>query len=278
MNSDRMNNAISSRCYLIATPRSGAALLKSMLAANPSCKVVDESNFYVNLLCHRSRYRKLARMASFLHDADYAKFMETHIGSQWQDKYGKAPLIAQRIKNYLNVMDMRCNEEAKTCWVEHSAKHFSKIQTIQRYHPDARYLYLVRDKAQCILSIWKAVHSFYTYAEWQPYIGWPMELFSKMLDDYSRTIEKTANMSNSHVVSYEELIDNPEPVLQKISTFLGVEYSNSMITDHVTAAKTRGYSQMPWNTRILDPVRMVEHEVSDILVPKIYQTQFQSLL
>lgn len=249
-----------------------------MLHSNPCCRVVDESNFYVNLLIHRTRYRKLARMASFLHDADYSRFMENQVGPQWQEKYGKAPLITQRLKNYLSVMDIRCNEEGKTCWIEHSAKHFSKIQTIQRYHPDARYIYLVRDKGQCILSIWKAVHSFYNYAEWQPYISWPMELFSKILDEYNHTIEATANMSNSLVVSYEELIENPEPVLQKICAFLGVEYSTSMLDNHVATAKNKGYSQMPWNNRILDPVRMMEHKVSDPLVPKIYQSQFQSLL
>lgn len=103
---------------------------------------------------------------------------------------------------------------------EKSPIHLLHVPTLARWYPKARFLLIVRDGRDCVLSLLKAPwahdsairHS----AEWRRRMSWARRLL-------------VINARRLHVVRYENLILNPEQELRCAMDRLGLAFESGQL-------------------------------------------------
>ena len=216
--------------FILCTERTGSSLLCLMLNLHPEIISPSEEPFALYLY---PKYNKIIAWT----DEDIASYVEDFflLAEKNMDLYftqratfhaelleNKAILTYERIVkiSYLNFYDSdQKNKSSLHVIVDKQIKYVYHLTAIQQLFPSAKFLLLVRDVRDNIVS--KSIRKL----NWNKH---PFFLASIWKGAYSRMLAIPEN--NRLIIKFEDLIQSPESELKKTCSFLSLEFSSSMLT------------------------------------------------
>lgn len=253
-----MNDVIERPVFLVGAERSGTTLLRLMLDAHPDIVWQSEFEFAVDCIGDNGQwpileeyYLWLKKNRVFLdtkfsidNSLDYPALVKSFLMQKLGERPGK-------------IVGATCH------------RHYEKLRLIW---PDARFIHIVRDPrdvAKSNIGMGWAGNVWYGVDRW-------LEA-EKSWNKLSRELNDSMKME----ICYEDLICSPEPVLRNLSQFLGVGYSDEMMS----YSNTSTYSQpdeslvFQWKQKQSPrQIQLVELKVGNALVDKGYEmSQFPAI-
>ncbi len=213
--------------FIIGRPRSGTTMLRFMLDAHPNIRIPLESAFIKNLFPKYGKikiwdektvltfFEELLRQPQYnlwTIDNDFLKqeLLKVPENSTFQD-------ICKII--YLNTISFFEKNEIKIL-ADKNPPYTLSIPLLLKIFPDARFIYIVRDYRDNVLSMKNVDFE----KPWLPSLAYRWRYYNKIfLKSYNK------DKSRFHIVKYEDLVKEPEKYLTKLCEFLNVNFIEDMI-------------------------------------------------
>ena len=214
--------------FIVGMGRSGTTLLTNMLNLNPSVIACPENEFILftqNTLKDKN-FENEDTVNSFVNLFNY-KFSK--IISFWKPKPElKHAIINLKNKSYANVCKQvylnypfaKNSSEKITCIIDKNPIYSLYMDDLCKLFPDSKYIVLTRDYRDNVLSRKKfsdKKSSIYTLA-----VSWNF-----FYDSIFKSIHK--NKLDHTILRYEDLVDHPTETLDKLCTFLNIEFDEQML-------------------------------------------------
>lgn len=251
--------------FIIGNPRSGTTLFRLMLNAHPKISVAPESGF---ILWWWDKYKDWtaanisdATLNEFVADIQKSKKIET-----WNLDFGvyREFLSTKHPENYVELIStvheyyaLSRQKEAKL-WGDKNNYYINELDKLINIFPKKKYIHIVRDGRDVACSYLelnsKKIDSIYA-----PKLGSDIEeIASEWQENVMRVMEQLGqNSCLYHVVKYEDLIVNTKDVLIGVSEFLGVEFSENMLTYYINEQDSNSASEPgdfhQWKEKIVRP-------------------------
>ena len=202
--------------FVVGYPRSGTTLTASLLARNPDIYVSPETHFFRNFLPSIQNIKnKEAIVHAFINDK---RLSDIGITPHDLEKYSPDD---DEITWLLNTaLSIKAKEQHKSIIGEKTPAHMMYYEEIIKYYPNSKYIVIIRDGRDCVFSNIKEQWTFSNpikhAAEWNHY-----------MDKYYKLKKKVG--VNICVARYEDILENPEEQVRKITEFVGGTFYNRQI-------------------------------------------------
>jgi Sulfotransferase family len=240
------------RIFLVGCPRSGTTLLQSLLAAHPQIASFPESHFFVHLLAKREPYQKKFGLASSKAKPRFEQFLD-EIGQPKMRRY--LPIYALFATQYANafikVLDVLTQEQNKSVWIEKTPDHVRHIHDIEKLVKEAQFIHIVRNGADVVASLYEVTHK---YPEvWHG--AWDIDRCIRRWTESLQFTKKHLHKPNHILVSYEQLVEEPKLVLQRLGNFLDLDLDYETLQQQRGAiAKKIVLDNEPWKASVSEPL------------------------
>lgn len=217
--------------FIFGCDRSGTTLLGSLLGSHSRCVTTPESQFVYEMFrgfranlhanLHADEKKELETAASRIKNHFRFKlwnidFDPNAIWSQGVTSYPE--LILFLVKTYAAGVE----QPGADIWVDHTPANCSFAVTLAELFPEAKFIHIVRDGRAVASSLmalpWKFHNARKVSDYWVKKVGQGLAAESHFGPD--RCVR----------VKYEDLVAEPEGVLQKLSAFAGLDYQPQMVT------------------------------------------------
>lgn len=210
--------------FIVGMPRSGTKLLRSLLNRHPDIAISNiETDFFFHWVRRWERYGDLS------HDDRFQAFYREAVTLPYftyRRESGRliAPSVWYAACSDFTVQDvfgalLRHDTGATeaTRWGDKSPSYITRIEALHRFFPGARFVHIVRDVRDYCLSIKTAWNkNIYRAAQ-------------RWFDDNRECIRQCAAIGSAcALVTFEDLIADPQATLQRLSRFLEVDYTAQM--------------------------------------------------
>lgn len=211
--------------FLLGFPRSGTTLLDTMLMGHPDVEVLEE--------------RPLVN--------DISKSLG---GLDAIAKLGPDELRAAQQRYFQKAADYAPLASASKL-VDKSPLHLYAVQYIHRLFPDAHYILALRHPADAVLSCF--ISNFQLNDSMANFLR--LDTAAEFYDLCFSNWEATRALFplNVHVVRYEDLIDNTEAELHRVTDALGIRWHDRML-DHQETAAGRGVISTASYAQVTEPI------------------------
>ncbi len=216
--------------FLVAKDRSGTTLLQTMLDSHPNICAPLESRFLLHL---KQKYQNKTHWNSKL-KAQFIKdlFLEQKMVLLWElDLENLQKRIANLPENttygevckqvYVSSKSFHPKENAKLI-VDKNPIYAIMIPLLKEIYPDAKFIHLVRDyrgNVNSIFSLYKKISIKKLGQSW-------------VMNNQEIEKEKLLQPENYITLRYEDLLDNPEAELRKLTDFFGLNFHPNMLNYH----------------------------------------------
>jgi hypothetical protein len=160
--------------------------------------------------------------------------------------------VRPHVKTYIHYLDWFSLKDGKAMWVEKTPGHLHFIREIQKHVQGAQFIHILRRGPDNIASLFDAAQR-YPNEHWATYGS--IERAIRRWNIALRDSLKYRGNPNHYFVRYEELVNEPEEVLQGVCRFLGCEYDEQMISGHSKAAEGLVQSDEPWKAGNFGTIR-----------------------
>jgi LPS sulfotransferase NodH len=220
------------RAFLVGCPRSGTTLLQSMLAAHPSLTSFPETHFFNYYVVEGWRERLTDLRHRELREW-MSNYFERLDQPEWQSAFARwYPLRRKYARRLLQALDELASQRNVAAWLEKTPSHLERIELIKRHVPQAKFIHIVRNGADVVASLHAVTHNHPD--------RWGGELtLDECIDRWIRSIQLTEQYRGSPdhaIVSYEQLVADPEPRLQRLFEHLGLDPDVSVLDRYAEAA------------------------------------------
>jgi hypothetical protein len=212
-----------------------------MLAAHPRIVSFPETHFMervspkfgaLGLASPRRRDRR--RLIEFLTEVGHPEL-------EWLiPRY--AVTLQRTISAFVDVLDALTLTQYGDVWVEKTPNHLHYIDLIERYIPDVRFIHMVRNGEDVVASL-------YEVSTRHPEIwGTPATLetcVTRWIGDLEVT-RRHIDKPHHTLVRYEELLEDAQSVLEQSCEFLGIPFSQAMLTGHSSAVQQLVLESETW--------------------------------
>ncbi len=201
--------------------RSGTTLLGAMIGAHTDCICSPESHFKIDTL------RAIKRGAVNDHPTDLLALIKRH----WRFKIWELDLDTppdDAVNSYPRLLDWivaryarQQNKPDASIWIDHTPENASYTGSLFELFPDAKMIHLVRDGravAASILPLDWGPNSIIKAARW-----W------MRMTSFGLAAESTYGPGRVMRVNYENLVQEPEQTMRRISDFLGLAFQPGML-------------------------------------------------
>ena len=212
--------------FVVGTPRSGTTLLASMLGAHPRIDCGPETLFLPRLeaadaaaLLDPATWPDAATdfvMSLHLQDASVAELYGRDRAAVRACLADREPSVAAMLES---LTAARARANGKPRWAEKTPRHLLSLPAIRAAWPDAQIVRVVRDPRDVALSA-----SRVPFADQSVVVN--LCLCARQ-DRIAR--EFFATDGNSHVLRFEDLLADPQAVLERLCRFLGESYDPVMV-------------------------------------------------
>ena len=230
--------------FIIGTERSGTNLLRLILNAHHDIAVPHPPHIVklftpiVPLYGRLSSDRNFRRLIS-----DVCRMVELHT-YPWeikpdQERVFREAAARELICIYFAIYDQYLEHTGKKRWCCKSTFMIDHVADILRFHPDARFIFMVRDGRDVAVSakssIFNHYHVFYSAKRWQREQRLGLEWLNKLPQDQILLLR------------YEELTAAPVTTVKNLCAFLDLPYSDNMLEYHrFNEAKKSGALSKSW--------------------------------
>ena len=232
--------------FLVGFPRSGTTLVDTFIMGHPRAAVLEERPLLVESTRSLGPLAELPERSR--HDLEEAR------------------------RNYLSALS-RLDIPPGRLPVDKFPLNLAATPLIQALFPGAPILFVQRHPCDVVLSAFMR--------NFQPNVGMASFLsIEDAADLYDLTMRVwTASCElfplNRHTIVYEQLVEDPEPILRGLFAFLGMEWEDRLL-DHRQTARSRGPVSTASFAQIVEPLgsgsigrwRNYEHHLRPVL-PKL---------
>lgn len=236
--------------FVVGTPRSGTTLLASMLGAHPRIDCGPETLFFPRLeaadaatLLDPATWPDAATdfvMSLHLQDASVAELYGRDRAAVRACLADREPSVAAMLES---LTAARARANGKPRWAEKTPRHLLSLPAIRAAWPDAQIVRVVRDPRDVALSA-----SRVPFADQSVVVN--LCLCARQ-DRIAR--EFFATDRNSHVLRFEDLVAEPQAVLERLSSFLGEAYDPVMVA-RPDAANGLAANHEWWKQKAAEPL------------------------
>jgi len=217
--------------FVVGADRSGTTLLRVMLERHPQIAIPPESHFIPRLWQRRGRYAaadgRLVNTERFLADlAAEPRFMKWELPIEAVEaELGRVqgPRLVDGIEAPFRAY---ARTRGKAVWGDKTPGYAEQIPLLNRLWPGARFVHMIRDGRDVALSTFALGGSHRTGASaaryWAARVQAARQAAPLLGDAYFE-------------LRYEDLLDDAEAQLRRLSTFLGVEYDAGMLVHDAAA-------------------------------------------
>ncbi len=240
--------------FIVGANRSGTTLLRLILNAHSEMAIPDEINYFYSFR-GASDYRRW--WAPDLTTDEYAEFVDDFL----QTNRAVTPeLDVERLREeilsgppnlrrpYRLLLERWAQHYGKSRWGEKTPGNLYSAHLIMSMFPDARFIQLVRDPRA-------VVHSMQRVSFFPDDVIFNALNLRKSLTDGQAHLETSVPASQRMTVRYEDLVEDPVPLLRRLCTFAGLDFEPSMLAFHEDAAQyMTGAASNSFNTTATHPI------------------------
>ena len=234
---------IEERIFVVGCSRSGTTLLQVLLASHPDVRSFPETNFF--LTATGGRRQILARMGlptglepnAIRHTLDLLDVSPEN--SQVPNFFLSFPSAVRR---YVDILDTVAINEGKSKWVEKTPLHLHRIEFIERFVDDPKFVHIIRDGRDVVASIRDRAEKYPDRFGWQKDLSYGIELWNE-------AIEKSKSYLGypRHVfTTYERITTNTKFEMQRLCNELGIEFSSLMVEGDSKTKNKIVPNNKPW--------------------------------
>jgi len=211
--------------FIVGCGRSGTTLLQSLLNSHPNIVATHECFFIVALYPSFGKIRKWEKR-------DILKFVDAldllRIFTLWSlDKralteelltaleFADYPLLCKMVYYH-----MRKDKERISVLIDKNPLHSIFLKKLLTIFPEARFIHLIRDPRDNVNSNIMRFNSKNTFFLARKWVG-----FNARIESTKRKIP-----DKFFTILYEDMVINTENVFRRLCEYLGVDYSNSMMS------------------------------------------------
>lgn len=215
--------------FIITSGRSGSTLLRSILMQHPTINIPPECKILGQVIYNfKQEYR-------FLSWPNVVRLVMSEIQNlpefaYWEldltDFYPIALEVAKPERSLAKLIDSlyqyyaQVKKPGATYWGEKSPQNVYCLYALEQVFPGAKYIHLIRDGRDVVASIVKA--------EFNSDIDMIGHHWLKSIKN-ARNFGARIRRDRYHEMFYEELVQEPEPVIQQVCRFLGLDYLPEML-------------------------------------------------
>ncbi|CAN5504537.1 sulfotransferase [soil metagenome] len=231
----RAHDQLTPAPFVTGIARSGTTLLRLMLDAHPQLAIPPETHFATKVInaFHLMREDDVSRAEM---RARGAAIIVGH--PRWGDFGLDAHEFQRRVDTTSGVTarpilrtfyEYYAETQDKPRWGDKSPPYTWKAPKIQAALPEARFINLIRDGRDVAMSL--------NEVSWGP-AGFA-ESADKWVKELTLARSRARRLRNVTYleVRYEDLVNDPEPVLRQVADLISLPWSDSMMTYHEGAEK-----------------------------------------
>lgn len=230
--------------FIIGTERSGTNLLRLMLNAHSAIAVPHPPHIMKFFGPLEGRYGNLQVDANFRRlIGDVCRMVDLHT-YPWEISPDREQVFSQVVERnllnvYFQIYDQYLSHSGKRRWACKSTFMIDHVAEILRYHPDARFIFMVRDPRDVAVSAKKSIfnhfHVFYSANRWQREQRTGLDWLAQLPGD------------RIMLLKYEELTAAPELALRQLCAFLDEPFERGMLEYHRSReARKSGSLSISW--------------------------------
>lgn len=208
---------------IVGSPRSGTTLLRFMLDAHPELAIPPETGFVAGCSQITSSGARLRQeffdlVTRFPPDAPAWEDFEISREVFWASLARIDPFtISEGLRAFYQLYASRFG---KPRWGDKTPLYCHRLETVERFLPEARFIHIIRDGRDVALSL--------RPMRFSP--GDDIELLAKYWSRLVLTAREQGVRCRHYVeIRYEELVENTRPVLERLCTYLGLEFDEQML-------------------------------------------------
>ena len=219
----KVKATIKGRIFLIGCARSGTTLLQSMLMSHSQIHSFPETHFFEKgfsgkrSLVLRGYYLSLLAN-EWLTELKENGFNVPKVKPTWFRK--------KMTKRFIYVLDELTLGQKKNIWIEKTPAHINYIPLISKWVDKVKFIHIIRDGRAVVASMYEAAQKYPQH--------WGGTRSAKdCAIEWNNTIlitSKYADNPDHLILSYEQLIADPEKNIKKACKFLNVQFEKAMIT------------------------------------------------
>ena len=211
--------------FVVGCPRSGTTMLSLMIHAHPRLAMPPESRFLLKTWRKRQKYGDLSTKQqrtqlakSCVRTGSKVRDLGLDPDETLEAILAAPPTIGSA---FGTVFKMFADKHGAARWGDKRPAYYQEVDVLLRLFPDAQIVHIVRDGRANVASLKKM--------PWWPYdsIG-SMAAWSQAEYCSQRNAKRLAP-DVFHVIRYESLVADPEPVLRELCTFLDEDFVPAML-------------------------------------------------
>ena len=239
-----MEKEIKERIFLVGCPRSGTTFLQSLIAAHPQVASFPETHFLVatgrtwrGRWCTRlgvASPEMKERLDQFLGEIGHDEMRVLLPRSNW--------LIRPYADALVRILDRLTLNQGKAVWLEKTPGHLHYVDLLERYIPGARFIHIVRNGPDVVASLYEITRKY-------PQHWGGAYSIDHCIDRWNQDVRLTqryARRANHMLVRYEKLMKDLQVVLADVCDFIGVAFSQDMVTRRGLATKEVVLAHEAW--------------------------------
>jgi hypothetical protein len=252
------HNSIFKRIFLVGCSRSGTTLLQVLIASHSRVYSLPETGYFIMSL--GGRKQQLLAWLGLNPNAEHlarkyalSRTGKTDFGSD-ADTWPKALLFQTGVNYFVSALDQITLEAGKDIWLEKTPRHIFYIPHISRYTPQVHFIHIIRDGRDVVASIYDRAIKYSNIQNFgtQKDVGYGINLWNQALGVSMRYV----NNPHHTLVSYEQLVQEPKVVLNRICNQIGIDYEPSMQEHGNEAAQKVILPEWGWVKGAMEPPKV----------------------
>jgi hypothetical protein len=214
--------------FIVGVPRSGTTLLRFMLDAHSQLAIPPETGFLPELIQKRPHTPlKLVSLLSNFHTwPDFGITTDQLLNATHTHMGGTKSLdLTNAVRSFFTLYAHR---HGKKRWGDKTPTYLRHMVEISKLIPEARFVHIIRDGRDVAVSV-------------RPLFFSPSSTIAGIAQDWVtniRVARKIAKKVPYYLeVTYESLVNRPEPVLRQICEFIELPFESGMLNYYQNVAK-----------------------------------------
>jgi hypothetical protein len=216
-------------CFLIGFPRSGTTLLERVLDSHSAIHALPELNFTQKMIEHLGGTERYPYKLATL----------------------KEPELEELEQLYRAALAGESRPASTSLSLDKLPLNLIHAPLIHKVFPKAKFILALRHPADCTLSCF--MQNFQKNEEMAHFLS-----LQEATDRYAEVfglwnLYREHLPLDVHAIRYEDLVDNFEPEVEKLTSFLGLDYETAQANYHQDAIK-KGAVQTPSYRQVSKPI------------------------
>jgi hypothetical protein len=211
--------------FVVGCPRSGTTMLSLMIHAHPRLAMPPESRFLIKTWRKREKYgdlstpeKRMALAKSCVRTGSKVRDLGLDPDETLQAILAAPPTIGSA---FGTVFKLFAEKHGAARWGDKRPAYYQEVDVLLRLFPDAQIVHIVRDGRANVASLKKM--------PWWPYDSIGSMAAWSQAEFCSQRNQRRLPKDVFHVIRYESLVADPEPVLRELCAFLEEDFHPAML-------------------------------------------------